>query len=171
MADEVLAQLRRAFDESFARLPEVGRAEPLQFLRVQAGGSWLALRVLELDGVHVGREIAPVPGARPPLLGLGGARGQVLAVLDLAQSLGMPPPAEPPRWLAVARGPDCVALAFSRLAGALRVEAALLRERAGRDADDPLPLFLDLPGEPLPVVSVPALLAAARARLGLQEPA
>jgi chemotaxis signal transduction protein len=112
-----LAELRRAFDDSFAQPPPPapGPGDWVEFLLIQAGEQPYALRIGELSGLESDRKIVPLPAApgstAPWLLGLCAVRGQLAPVFDLAAILGLPPPLpggpgarkESPRWMVLYR--------------------------------------------------------------------
>lgn len=114
-------ELRRDFDRSFAEAPrgDVEGWEALVALRV--GGDAYALRLSELAGLHHDRVVVPVFGVGTPLLGLSSLRGVLLPVYDLRALLGYPASDPAPRWLALARSPSPVALAFDVFESHLRV--------------------------------------------------
>ncbi len=116
---EKAAELRRAFDLSFAEAP----AERLQalddLLAIRVGAAPYALRLSEVAGLAVDRRITPLPSAVPELLGLAGLRGAIVPVYDLAALLGSAAAAAP-RWLAFAAGAG-VALSFDAFERHLRL--------------------------------------------------
>ena len=115
-----VAELRRAFDRSFAEPPR-GEVVPAEaFLAIRAGGDAWALRLGEIAGLFKDRKVTPLPTAAPGLLGIAGLRGGLFPVYDLATLLGHPR-SEPPRWLVLAKGADPLALAFDVFEGHLRV--------------------------------------------------
>lgn len=154
---------RRAFDETFSlpTPPEPGEHEELLAIRV--AGDRFALRLTELLALHPRRPITPLPGGAPALLGLAGVRGRLVAVYDLAQALGYGPAGTQGRWLACCRVDPGAALSFDDFEGDISVPRARLRplSRDERHAGIVEQLFEDEAG-PRGVLSVPALLAAAR---------
>jgi len=114
------AELRVAFDRSFAesQVPELARR--LDLLAIRVGEHGYALRLSELLAVHAERHVVRVPGPAPELMGLVGLRGLVVPVYDLRLLLGYPAGATP-RWLALARAASPFAVAFEALEAHLRV--------------------------------------------------
>jgi purine-binding chemotaxis protein CheW len=126
------AELRRAFDDSFAILPSFDAEPTIDLLGVVVAGEAFALRVADVSAVLKPKKIVPVPSRRASLLGLAGIRGNLAAVYGLATLLGRSRTAGPPRWIAVARASDSVALAFDEVSGFLRTRVAdLLPAPAG----------------------------------------
>jgi chemotaxis signal transduction protein len=117
------AQLRTAFDRSFAEpvVAAVRRMEHLLTIRV--GGLPFAVRLAEVAGVHTGWSVVPVPGPRPELLGIAGHRGELVPVFDLAALLGVAAPAESqrPGCFVLAADTEPVAFAVDRTDGHVRI--------------------------------------------------
>lgn len=105
------ADLREAFDRSFAVAPALEPPQLENFLAVRVSGDPYAIRSGGILAIHVDRRVAPLPSALPALLGVAGFRGQLMPVYDLAALIGGAARAAP-RWLAVARAREAVALAF-----------------------------------------------------------
>lgn len=127
MSDEGLerraAELREAFDRAFALpLVQLPRDE-VELVVVKAGGASYGIRTSELIGLEVDRRIVPLPSARAGLLGLCSARDELVAVFELAVVLGGPAANNRPRWIALHRDKELVALAFDELLQSRRVPA------------------------------------------------
>jgi chemotaxis signal transduction protein len=120
-ATERLAELRGAFDRTFAAPAHARLEDPVSLLRIEIGGQPFALRTLELSGLAADRRVVPVPSRRAELLGLAGLRGTLVPVFDLARLLGVPRHEVEPRWLALAGRENPLALAFDRLEGYVEV--------------------------------------------------
>jgi purine-binding chemotaxis protein CheW len=110
--------MREAFDRSFAEAPAVGQAAAEKFLAVRLGGDAYALRVSEIAGLFVDRQVTPVPTPSPSLLGLAAFRGVTAPVYDLAMLLGYAGTTSP-RWLVLVRAAFTVGLALERFEGHL----------------------------------------------------
>lgn len=124
--NELVAELRRSFDEGFARAPEARDRDDEELLGIAVGDAAYAVRIAELAGVVADRSIVPLPSPIAPLLGLVGYRGTLLPVYDLGQYLGHAP-AESPRWIALVRGEPAIGFAFGRLDGNFRCRREELR--------------------------------------------
>jgi chemotaxis signal transduction protein len=124
------AELRHAFDRSFAEAPRAGIEQFESLLSVRVGPDAYAIRLTEVSGLFAGRKITRLPDAAPGCLGIAGFRGSVVPVFDLRVLLGYPT-ADVPRWLVAAAGAP-VALAFDAFDGHLRFpREAIARADAG----------------------------------------
>jgi chemotaxis signal transduction protein len=124
--DGKAAELRRAFDRSFAQPPPPTAPETEDLLSIRVGGDPYAIRLRDIAGIVAGRKVVPVPTAAPGLLGLAGVRGGIVPVFGLAAILGYGPSHESPRWMVVCGVDDPIALAFSELEAYLRLPASCL---------------------------------------------
>ena len=93
-AERVLAERARLLARPL-RAPDLPAAG--EVLVLEAGGERYAVDAAAVERVHRLSGVTPVPGLRPPWLGLVSVRGQLLAALDLPAYLGRPP--APPRPL------------------------------------------------------------------------
>jgi chemotaxis signal transduction protein len=106
------AELRRQFDESFAVPPLQRDGDVAALLLLSLGGQGYALELAEVAALAAERTIARVPSRVPEVLGLAALRGNVFPVYDLQALLGHGAAGAQPRWLAVVRGPEPLALGF-----------------------------------------------------------
>jgi purine-binding chemotaxis protein CheW len=170
MTDTVLtrmAQLRTAFDSSFAEPVQPHDEIHVELLAVRAGGRPYALRLSQTSGVYPDRPITALPGPLPSLLGVAGFGGGILPVYDLAALLGHPA-GDRPRWLVLAAGTPPLAFAFGELDGHFRVaEDAVITE--GHEGAGCLRGMVPLPGGTRPIVDVPAARAAVHRLTGHEE--
>jgi chemotaxis signal transduction protein len=113
------AELRLAFDRSFATAPSVDTAPKHDLLAIRVNTTAYALRLSEVGGVFTNRRITRVPASSPILLGIASFRGAVMPVYDLHTLLGFAPAASVP-WLTTAAAAP-IALAFETLEGHLRI--------------------------------------------------
>lgn len=123
-----VAELRTAFDRSFAE-PVAGAARRMEhLLTIRVGGRPFAVRLTDVAGVYTGWPVVPVPGPRPELLGIAGHRGDLVPVFDLAALLGVAVPAESgrPGCFVLAASTEPVAFAFDRTDGHVRIPADAL---------------------------------------------
>ena len=120
------AELRRAFDASFAVAPAEDRAVRVDFLSLLVGGEPYAVRLAEASGLFVGRTVTPLPCTAPGLLGIAGIAGALVPVYDLGVLLGGAP-VQTPRRVLVAAG-AVVAFAFDAFEGHLRVAREAIAE-------------------------------------------
>jgi chemotaxis signal transduction protein len=104
------AELKRAFDRSFAEAPAVAREAHDDLLEIRVGGDPYAVSLADTGGLFADTRITPLPGSVTEMCGVAGLRGSLLPVYDLGALLGYAK-GKVPRWLLVtARTP--VALAF-----------------------------------------------------------
>jgi purine-binding chemotaxis protein CheW len=118
------ADLRQAFDHSFAHVatPEADVVERLLGIRI--GSDPYGLRLGELAGLFADKKITRVPSPVSELLGIAGFRGAVLPVYDLGMLLGCPRAAAP-RWIVVAAAAR-IGLAFEGSDGYVKARGALI---------------------------------------------
>jgi chemotaxis signal transduction protein len=119
--DQRLAELRSAFDDTFARPLAQPPRDWVEFVLVVAGGHRYAIRISELAGLEVDRTIVPLPLEAPGLLGLAAVHGGLVPVFELAAILGGDRAKTPARWLALHRDTALIALAFDELEESRRV--------------------------------------------------
>lgn len=116
------AELRRAFDRSFAVRTRFDATPIEDFLAIRIASESYAIRCSEISGLIADKKITRVPSRAATLLGIGAFRGAVMPVYSLAALLGHAMPATP-RWIVIAAGPP-VALAFELLDGNFRISRA-----------------------------------------------
>jgi chemotaxis signal transduction protein len=114
------AELRRAFDASFAVPPAAEGEHLADFLIVRAAANRLALRLAEVSLVEAVRKIVPLPAGRRGLLGLAGVRGRPLPVFSLASLLGEAEDSAA-RWLCVHEGHEPIAFGVDAIEQFVRV--------------------------------------------------
>ena len=118
--DPKLLLLREEFDRSFAQAERAERPEQLDFLSLRIAGDPYAVRLSEIQSLHVSRKVVLAPSPLPALLGMAGFRGVLTPIYDLGQLLGYQ--AEPSaKWLVIARSAAPVAFAFATFEAHLRV--------------------------------------------------
>lgn len=113
---DLAADMRLAFDQTFAVMPGDTSEDTERFLAVELGGDYYVLRLMEISGLFADKQVVPLPSHAPDLLGIASFRGVLVPVYDLRALLGYP--AGPlPRWLAVVAAEPSVALAFDHFDG------------------------------------------------------
>lgn len=83
-------QLRRAFDEAFARPPEERARDDEDVLALRLGNDPYAIRLVDIAGVHLGQKVVPLPSPMRELSGVAALRGVLVPIYDLAALLGYP---------------------------------------------------------------------------------
>jgi len=124
--DSKAAELREAFDLSFALPPLRVSQEVEDLLLIRLAGDPYAIRLRDITGVVAERKVVPVPSATPDLLGLAGIRGGVVPVFGLASILGYGQLPESPGWMVICGVEEPIALAFSDFEGYLRLPKSSL---------------------------------------------
>jgi len=125
---ERAAELRRAFDRTFAEGATTAGVEVADLLVVKVGGDPYAIRVGEIAGLHADVSVTPLPSPLAELLGIAFLRGAIVPIYDLRVLLGYPAGA-PPRWLVFHGASKRVGFAFDELEG---------HRRAAQDAITPV---------------------------------
>ena len=159
-----VAELRQAFDRSFAEPPRSEAAGEDDLLDIKVGGTAYAVRVVEIAGVYADVAITPLPTHLDELLGITAFRGAVLPVFDLRALTGHRADT-PPRWVAVAAAAP-IALAFDRFDGHLRVSRDDVVPHDGREAVAHVREVARLDGRVRPVVSIASVVDAIANRVG-----
>ncbi|MCC6998989.1 MAG: chemotaxis protein CheW [Deltaproteobacteria bacterium] len=159
-ADPTLARradgLRAQFDAGFAVAHRAAPAAFTEVLTLRAGGVVYALRVAHIGALHADRQLTPLPGPIPELLGLAGVRGDLVPVYDLGALLGHAA-ASSPRWLVVSADAR-VGLAFEAFEAHLRVAPPGPAEGAAERTH--VREVVMTPAGARPVVDVPSLCEA-----------
>ena len=122
------AQMRQAFDESFAAQPASVVQEVEALLSIRVAGDAYAIRLSEITGIITGRKLVAVPAAAPHFVGVSGIRGGIVPVFSLASMLGHShgQGSESVRWLVLCGTDEPIALGFSGFEGYLRVPKSAL---------------------------------------------
>jgi purine-binding chemotaxis protein CheW len=118
-ASRTAAQLRQAFDQSFAEAVHT-RTEPQEdFLAIRLGGDAHAIRLADVAHLLPLTSLTRFPSPVAELLGIIGFRGAIVPAYDLGALLGYAAQ-DRPRWLVIAAARP-IALAFDTLEGHLRL--------------------------------------------------
>jgi purine-binding chemotaxis protein CheW len=118
--EQGLANLREAFDQSFARPRELKSAIRENFLAVRVAGHPYLIRLSEVASLHARRQITAIPSAIAELIGVAGFRGTVSAVYDLRALLGHSGSGPLP-WVVLVRTKELLGLAFDLFEGHVSV--------------------------------------------------
>ena len=118
---DTAAQLREAFDSSFALPPSLASQEVEDLLTIRLAGDPYAIRLLDITEIVTGRKVIPVPAVTQDVLGLAGIRGGIVPVFGLSSILGYGTDPGSPRWMILCGAEEPIALAFSDFEGYLRL--------------------------------------------------
>lgn len=166
---ESVAELRRAFDESFAAPISQRERSAVAFLTLRAAGYPLALPLVDLARIEGRRKVVPLPTESPDFVGLAGIQGRLVPVYDLALLLGIAQPPTPWQWLALCAGTDALAFAFESFHGYLRVPQSQVGIPENENAREYLSQAVRDGQTVWRIVRVPALVAAVRQRAGASQ--
>ncbi|MBZ5617407.1 MAG: chemotaxis protein CheW [Acidobacteriia bacterium] len=161
-----LAELRSAFDESFA-LPSRSREHQESVIQVRVGSEVFAIRTGHIAGLVKSKKIVPLPSRIPELRGLAALRGSLIPVYDLAALLGIPPGVSGPSWLVLVSCDTLIGLAFDGFEGQ-QVPEWLSDQQSERQYVRQL---VRIGSAVRAVLDIPGLAAAIRKRAGLAPPA
>lgn len=157
------AELREAFDRSFAQAPRTEAAAVENLLAINVGADPYVLRMDEVSGLFTDKKVTRFPGPVSELSGIGGFRGAVLPVYDLALLLGYSGAASP-RWLVVLAAAP-VALAFDSFDGYLSVrDAAIVPEARAEERDRHVKEVVQIADRVRPLISLTSILTWIRIR-------
>ncbi len=120
--DAKLAELRSAFDESFAQAAAPLEDAGERLLAIRIGDEGYALRLSEITGIQALRRVVPLPGGPEGFRGLAGIRGRLVAVYGLAALLGIRGAGEE-NWLVLTQGAEPIGLSFPAFEGFLEESA------------------------------------------------
>ena len=152
------AQLRQAFDQSFAEAPRAADVTKEGLLAVRAGVGRYALPLSGIRGLFAARKITRVPAAGGGLLGIASFRGTIVPVYGLRMLLGAAEDGEP-RWLAIAAAAN-LALAFEALEGHLRVPPDAIVPQSSSEPQGHILGYLRVEGAVRGVVDIPSITAS-----------
>lgn len=149
-------ELRREFDDGFARPEPPPPPAVTTFLLVRAGGAVVALRQSEMTGFAPAENLTPVPGRTPAFLGIASLRNALHPVWSLASLLGRTAAATPAGWF-VLGGTPAAPCAFACEAYERFISAPETATAAGSAT-------VPWQGDLVPIVSLPALLTEIKGR-------
>lgn len=161
------AELRQAFDLSFALPPPQASQEVEDLLTIRVAGDPYAIRLRDIAGIVEGRRVIPVPAVTLDLLGLAGIRGDVISVFGLASILGYGQAPGSPRWMILCGAEEPIALAFSDFEGYLRLpKSSLHADENLRTTRQYVNQVASTDAGARAVISIPLVVATIRNRTG-----
>ena len=166
------AELRQAFDLSFALPPPQASQEFEDLLAIRVAGDPYAIRLGDIAGIVAGRRVIPVPAVTLDLLGLAGIRGDVVSVFGLASILGYGQAPGSPRWMILCGAEEPIALAFSDFEGYLRLsKSSLHADENLRTTRQYVNQVASTEAGARAVINIPLVVATIRNRTGHNRPA
>ena len=166
------AELRQAFDLSFALPPPQASQEVEDLLTIRVAGDPYAIRLSDIVGIVAGRRVIPVPTVTLDLLGLAGLRGDVVSVFGLASILGYGQAPGSPRWMILCGAEEPIALAFSDFEGYLRLpKSSLHADENLRTTRQYVNQVASTEAGARAVINIPLVVATIRNRTGHNRPA
>lgn len=116
-----LARMQRDFDAGFSRVVEGRELDLARVLRFRAGDARYAVDIAEVGEVHELSSVTRVPGHQHGFEGITAVRGQIVAVYDLAATIGGASHTGHARWLLIARADRHVGFSVTGVDGYLEV--------------------------------------------------
>ena len=168
------AQLRQAFDRTFALPPALVSPEVEDLLTIRVAGDPYAIRLLDIAEIFTGRIVVSVPAVTPDLLGLAGIHGGIVPVFSLSSILGYVPDPGSPRWMILCGSEEPIALAFSDFEGYLRLPMSALHAdenfREKREDVKYVSQVANTPDGVRAVISIALIMATIRNRISQHRP-
>lgn len=131
---QTVAQLKAAFDASFAA-PLTTRAEAREeLLALRVGGRAAAVRIRHVAEVHACPPLTSLPSDNPALAGLAAVRGALVAVYDLGILAAFDEQVRRSGHILLCARDRSVALLFEDLLGHRSVPSSVLHAPANADA-------------------------------------
>jgi chemotaxis signal transduction protein len=161
------ADLRHAFDRSFALPPTQASEDVEDLLAIRVAGDPYAIRLRDIAGIIAGRRVVPIPAVTLDLLGLAGIHGGVVSVFGLASILGYGAAPGSPRWMILCGVADPIALAFSDFEGYVRLPTSSLHaDETLRAPRHYVNQIARTEAGPRAIISIPLIVATIRNRVG-----
>jgi chemotaxis signal transduction protein len=161
------AQLRRAFDQSFAEAALTEAVALEDFLAIRLGADPHALRLVHIAHVLPLSTITRFPSPVAELMGVIGFRGAIVPVYDFRMLLGYARQEESPGWLVIAAAWP-LALAFDAFDGHLRVpREASARHASAEHSRRHVQEVLHINDTVRPIVSLPSVIETIRTSVQL----
>jgi purine-binding chemotaxis protein CheW len=168
------AQLRQAFDSTFALPPSLTSPELEELLTIRVAGDPYAIRLFDIVEIVSGRRVVSVPAVTPDLLGLSGIHGGIVPVFSLSSILGYGPDAGSPQWMILCGSEEPIALAFSDFEGYLQLPRSALHAdenfRTTRENVKYVNQVASTPNGVRAVISIPLIMATIRNRISQHRP-
>lgn len=168
------AQLRQAFDSTFATPQSLTTGEIENLLMIRIAGDPYAIRLLDIAEIISGRSVVSVPTTTPDLLGLAGVQGGIVPVFSLSSLLGYGLETDPPRWMIICGSEEPFALGLSDFEGHLKLPTSALHTdenfRTSRENVKYVTQVARTPNGVRAVISIPLIMATMRNRISQLRP-
>jgi purine-binding chemotaxis protein CheW len=161
-----VTRLRLAFDGSFA-VPPRAREERASVIQIRIGADVFVIRTVDIAGLMKIDKVVPLPSRIPELLGLTARRGSLIPVFDLAALLGIASGVCGPSWLVLVPCETPIGLAFDGFEGRQTPEWLSEQQNTGQYVRQ----LVRTETAVRPLLDIPGLVEAIRAKAGLTEPA
>ena len=172
--DSNAAQLREAFDRTFALPPSLASSEVEDLLMIRVAGDPYAICLFDIAEIVSGRRVVSVPTVTPGLLGLAGIHGGIVPVFGLSSLLGYGPDPGSPQWMVLCGSEEPIALAFSDFEGYLQLPRSALHADENfsttRENLKYVNQVASTPNGVRAVISVPLIMATIRNRISQHRP-
>jgi purine-binding chemotaxis protein CheW len=155
------AQLRQAFDRSFAEPLNAETRSTIDFIAIRLAGDAHAVRMSEVGGLFADVRVTPCPSPVAELRGIAGFRGALTPVYDLAALLGYPMSAG--RWMVLTRD-RALALAFDDFQDHFRIDPAAIAARQDASVSPHVHQIAQQAGRAWPIIDIPSVVAVIKAR-------
>jgi chemotaxis signal transduction protein len=152
------AEMRMAFDQTYAVAPASQAVEPIEdLLAIRLGGHPYALRTTEVSAFVRSPKVVALPSLILELEGVAGIRGGIVPVYSLSALLGCGRE-EQQRWCVLCGSEEPVAFAFSDFEGYIRAGRSQIYAASQDDLTGELvQQVIRTPEIIRPIVSLPAV--------------
>jgi purine-binding chemotaxis protein CheW len=152
------AELKRAFDRTFAEVQHFDAVETEDFISIRVGGDPYVLRLPEIGGLSADKRTTSLPSGVAALKGIAGFRGAMVPVYDLAELLHYPP-SDSARWMVMAAAAP-VALAFDGFGGHLRFPREAIASHANSEGREHVSQIVRAGEHVHSIIHLPSVIAA-----------
>ena len=165
-APEMLEELKRSFDRSFAEAPHAQLEQAEDLLCIRVAGDAYAVRLSETSGLYVDRKVVGLPSPVAELLGMAGFRGSVIPVFALGALLGYDMTGDAGRWLLLVGTNEIVGLAFQQFDGHLRTTSHdLARQETTEPVRQHVREVVNIQGIIRPIINLDSVVQAVKRRV------
>ncbi len=163
---QAVAELRHAFDASFARPLATGQEEHEELLLLRVNQTFPCLRIAQVALISRCPPLTPLPCRQAALAGLAGVRGNVVAAYRLASLIGEAPSKTEGLMLTAAED-RTAAFLYDELVGYARVPVSSIH--TSRDSARRASELVTIGERTHSIISMPTLLESIRTNAGLEQ--